>query len=855
MLHSAYRLKVQQIEQSCLFELTWGQGQQLNARLSYPSTLIGLYQSWQRAYLSFYKTAQIAAVPAEAPKVPEAPIDQENNASALRGRVIGDGDLAPAATTWRARLVQAEAKLLSEFHHWLQSPELYEIRKTIAHANQQLTEGRLLDLFLTCSPIDLSRLPWEAWELGSEFGAGSVRIVRTPPQIRSETVSLKATQRRGRARVLAILGDDTGLNFQADREAVKSLSRMAEVKFIGWQPGKSIPDVQAEICAALVDELGWDVLFFAGHSNETQMTGGELAIAPGVSLSVSEIASRLMIARERGLQFALFNSCSGLQIAESLIDLGFSQVAVMREPIHNRVAQEFLIGFLTHLAQYKDVHEALMAACQILKLDKNITYPSAYLLPSLFCHPGASFYQIPQQGWKQWVQQWTPKRYEAIACGVGLLLALLPSVQGVLLEQRILAQAIYRDVSGQVPAAEVPPVALVLVDDASTREDPRLTQPSPMSRSYLADLIRRLSQQKAKIIGIDFLLDRQAGNESELNQALQQAVTQQQTWFVFGTLYDSFDSQGIFTTEKPGISQPNWSLQAYVSLLPERVTLPFPLEDCRKTCPFAYLLSLIRAGQQDLNPMPQPQISNVDNLRTQLMNAIEQSGTQSKRLSFLQQARLSWLSVLTSGALQQVTLEPIIDFSIPPDRIYEAVSAWQVFKDDTLDLSHLSEQVVIIGAGDYVDGGEVEQGVLDLFPIPTAVTYWREHLPASNRAAFASSSVPSTYQRFYAGAEAHAYMVHHLLNQRLVIPIPTIWVLGVAVVLGKGASLLYQRYWQQLTQSQQRYLILGLVAATAFYSLASLQLYISVGVLIPWVLPSTIFWIYLLPILRRKPYV
>ncbi len=308
MQPNPYRLKVQQVEQVCLFELTWGQGQHLSAQLPYPVALITAYQNWQRLYLTFYKAVQLPPMP-----IAEA-------GTALRGRVLNSGDLASATVNWHAQLVQAEAKLLADFYYWLQSPELFEIRKTIAHASQQLRDAQeSLDLFLTCSPLELARLPWEEWEIGTDFALGkAVRIVRTPAIIRSETGLYR---RRGRTRVLAILGDDTGLNFQADRQAVQALTRVAEVQFVGWQPGKTEEQVKQEVCEALVDEDGWDLLFFAGHSNESQMTGGELSIAPKVSVSISEIAPRLAAARARGLQFALFNSCSGLQIAESLIDL------------------------------------------------------------------------------------------------------------------------------------------------------------------------------------------------------------------------------------------------------------------------------------------------------------------------------------------------------------------------------------------------------------------------------------------------------------------------------------------------------------------------------------------------------
>jgi hypothetical protein len=55
------------------------------------------------------------------------------------------------------------------------------------------------------------------------------------------------------------------------------------VQFVGWQPGKTSTELKTQICEALTDAKGWDVLFFAGHSNETAITGGELAIARSFS--------------------------------------------------------------------------------------------------------------------------------------------------------------------------------------------------------------------------------------------------------------------------------------------------------------------------------------------------------------------------------------------------------------------------------------------------------------------------------------------------------------------------------------------------------------------------------------------
>ncbi|HEY9647727.1 MAG TPA: CHAT domain-containing protein, partial [Chroococcidiopsis sp.] len=432
------RLKVQQVGSVCLFELSWGKGQQLSATLPYPTALISFYQDWRRIYLSFYETAEMPIVAAIAPSAPE---------SNLRGRAAESGSIAPSTIDWHARLVEAEAKLLYEFHRWLRSAELFDIRARIAQARRDHPDAEpWVDVFLVCTPLPLARLPWEVWEIGSEFGTtGIIRIVRTPANIRADSgASSNTFSRRSRPRILAILGDDTGLNFQVDQDAVRSLMRIADVQFVGWQPGQTPAQVSTQIGQAIADEQGWDVLVFAGHSNETQITGGELAIAPGSSIQISEIALQLAIAKQRGLQFALFNSCSGLSIAESLIDLGLSQVAVMREPVHNRVAQEFLVRFLQTLGDHKDVHESLLAACQMLKLEQNVTYPSAYLLPSLFRHPEATLFRIPPTGWKQQLKTLLPNRWQAIALSATVALSLYNPVQDFLLNWRVGAQAVYR---------------------------------------------------------------------------------------------------------------------------------------------------------------------------------------------------------------------------------------------------------------------------------------------------------------------------------------------------------------------------------------------------------------------------
>ena len=839
---SVFYLKVQRVEQFCLFELSWGRGQQFSVTVPYPETLSTLYQEWSSVYLTFYKTA-------------------------LRGRIAQNGTIAPPPVDWHAKLVQAQAKLLYEFHNWLRCAELFEIRSCIAQAARDGERGKkgegetgrispFVEVFLACSPLDLARLPWEAWEIGTEFAAtGKIRFFRTPTNIQQVTVTPQ--KRRRRARILAILGDDTGLNFQADKEAVRSLASVAEIKFVGWQPEKDTNALKEEIVKKITDERGWDVLFFAGHSNETALMGGELAIAPGVSLFLNEIEQPLKIAKERGLQFALFNSCNGLSIAHTLINLGLSQVAVMREPIHNDVAQEFLVRFLQRLAELKDVHEALLGACQYLKLEKHLTYPGAYLIPSLFRHPDAPLFRIQPFGLKQGVLDWLRKNSQPIALATLACVSWQLPVQSFLLEQRVLVQAIYRNLTHQVPITRQPPVLLVQIDIDSIREA-KLPYPAvPMDRSYLARLVDKLSTMNAKVVGIDYLLDREhkeKAQDQKLAQSLSASVQKQGTWFVFAT---KRQKPSGWIDILPELAHPNWSLQGNMGVLGDPLTYMTlaPMGDSRsQRPPLAYLLALAyRLNFEQSGKPPQPQLDSSSDWFSQLTAYVRTTNGKDYKNIFSPRARLQPLTGF-SYQLKQMWLHPIIDFSIPPEQVYKRLPAWRLLQSspDFLAQGWERQPVVMIVPGGYEEAGVSKEGE-DNFPVPAAVRFWR------------SQRHPPDGRLVLPGGEVHAYMLHHFLNQRLVAPIPDLWLVGVAALLGKGTALALEKAKRAREQGKRKQLLfllasekdnclLLLGSATAVYGVVSLQLYITAAVLLPWFLPTATFWSFVLLALFKKKF-
>ncbi|MDX2099142.1 MAG: hypothetical protein SFW36_15295, partial [Leptolyngbyaceae cyanobacterium bins.59] len=260
----SFRLTIELIQEVCRFEWVWNPDplrfERLPpAKLPYPETLQRAYQNWQRAYLSYYRTLPMPASP-----LPPAP-------PPFRGRVEEAGSLSPMAIDWHIRLGETEARLLQEFHYWLQSPELHPMRSQVAQMARTLTlhPGEVIEGLLTCSP-ELAYLPWEAWKIGDEFVApDQIRLLRVPESHRSPVFI--ATRRR-RPRVLAIWGDDTGLNFQEDREALLTLEKLADIHALHWQPDQTIATFKEQIRQAIRDPQGWDLLFFTGHSAETELT-------------------------------------------------------------------------------------------------------------------------------------------------------------------------------------------------------------------------------------------------------------------------------------------------------------------------------------------------------------------------------------------------------------------------------------------------------------------------------------------------------------------------------------------------------------------------------------------------------
>ena len=194
-----------------------------------------------------------------------------------------------------------------------------------------------------------------------------------------------------------------------------------------------------------------------------------------------------------------------------------------------------------------------------------------------------------------------------------------------------------------------------------------------------------------------------------------------------------------------------------------------------------------------------------------------------------------WVLTILSYNFGQRWLDPIIDYSLPPDRIYEEVPAWTLFDDQARPpLHNLDQQAVLLVPGGYTEAGIKKDGE-DNTRSTLAMRYWYEQdNPIDGR------------QRDLTGGEIHAYRLHHLMTQRIIIPIPDFWLMLLAALVGKAIAL--DRQKQQThskTHTPWRWIGLG-IGGSLVYTLVSLELYLSsIALLLPIGLPLVVLWLYL----------
>lgn len=254
---------------------------------------------------------------------------------------------------------------------WLDySPDFQPIREELLH--HLSSTDRVRFVIYTQNPV-LQWLPWHLCNLFQRYPYGGVSL-----SLPRRSHSLPYAPSPSRVKVLAVLGDSTGIDIQGDLWLLQDkLPPDAEIL-------PPLVAISRKVLGQSLWEQSPDILFFAGHSSSTGPQG-EFFLNEFDAVAIADLKFALSKAIERGLKLAIFNSCDGLKLAQDLADLNLPAIIVMRERIPDAAAQHFLDYFLTAFAHPTDPKPLTLAVREAQEKLHHLEadYPCASWLPLL----------------------------------------------------------------------------------------------------------------------------------------------------------------------------------------------------------------------------------------------------------------------------------------------------------------------------------------------------------------------------------------------------------------------------------------------------------------------------------------
>ncbi len=279
--------------------------------------------------------------------------------------IIYDGPLSSLD-----QLRQSANQLKYQLKTWLESKAFYSIDRRL---REELARSELIRLILSTQNQQLANLPWCLWDFMERYPQAEIALSNPAFERILGTDSLN---QNNKVRILAILGNSEGIDVEADRQLISTLPD-AEVVFLVEPPREQLN--------TYLWEQAWDIIFFAGHS-ETRQGQGLIYLNSTDELTLEELKYGFKTAIAQGLQLAIFNSCDGLGLAYELEKLSLPQAIVMREPISDRIAHEFLKYFLQAFAGGNSLYLSTRYARERLQGWEH-QFPCASWLPVIYQNP------------------------------------------------------------------------------------------------------------------------------------------------------------------------------------------------------------------------------------------------------------------------------------------------------------------------------------------------------------------------------------------------------------------------------------------------------------------------------------
>ena len=391
---------------------------------------------------------------------------------------------------------RAATKLLISLNNWLNADCFRPLKERFLSRLNPTDELRIL---IQTENIQLQCLPWHLVSWFDPYTKAEIAISKPTYE---KDARVQVVNSKSQVRILGIIGNSQGIDTNRDRYLLEQLPNSSTVLLTDTN--------RQEITEQLWHPDRWDILFFAGHSNsDRHKKTGCIQINSKDSLTTKELRYALTKAVAKGLKIAIFNSCDGLGLARELADLKIPQIIVMREPVPDKVAQEFLKYFLTAYARGESFYLAVREArAKLQGLEDR--YPCATWLPVIV--------QNPAETPPAWHQLYQPPKNPVVKKTVArkikfpLVLASSAIATMAVIGLRTLGMlqswelSAFDYLSHKLPSESGDKrILFVGADEQDISHD---KYGYPISDRTLAELIDKLQQHQPAAIGVDIFRDR-----------------------------------------------------------------------------------------------------------------------------------------------------------------------------------------------------------------------------------------------------------------------------------------------------------------------------------------------------------
>ena len=386
--------------------------------------------------------------------------------------------------------------LSKKINTWLKSESFRNIDQKLRTTLDPNDEIRII---LATEDEQVKRLPWHLWDFFEDYQSSSFGI--SAPEI--QQVKPLRTRPNNPIRILAIIGNSEGIDVQKDRAILENLPG-AETVFL-------VEPQRQELDRWLWDKQGWDILFFAGHGsteNSQPQTGneatGRIQINKTDCLTIHQLKNALRAAIASGLRLAIFNSCDGLGLVRPLASLHIPQMIVMREPVPDLVAQEFLKHFLQAFASGESFYTAVREA-QVRLQGLEGDFPCASWLPVMCQNPleAPLVWQKPSSAPKSKLlstRRILPKVFQVSLA----VTALVMGMRSLLILQSSELLSFDQLMRSRPPEAPDERILVVSVTEADVRAQSALDRGgASLSDRTLAQVVQKLATYQPAAIGLD----------------------------------------------------------------------------------------------------------------------------------------------------------------------------------------------------------------------------------------------------------------------------------------------------------------------------------------------------------------